>query len=248
MANAVKGESVLDEAMAYATLDGGKRVRPVGVYLGALAAGGSASLDETLDVALALELVHSYSLVHDDLPCMDDDDMRRGKPTVHKRFGYATAVLAGDALLTRAMQLLTGVHSAAFEKAAAEIARGALRMVYGQQSDLDGCATREEYLGMYADKTGALIVAAFRAGALLSGADEGTKDAITEFAKHLGLAFQLADDLLDDGDVSILDVEGRDAVERMLAEETSRAELAAKSLNAAEELISFADALMKRTY
>lgn len=244
------GDCILDKAMAYASLDGGKRVRPTGVYLGALAAGGYADLDDALDIAVALEFIHSYSLVHDDLPCMDDDDIRRGKPTVHKRYGYATAVLTGDALLTRAMCLLSGSgRSAAFSKAAGEIAYGALNMVYGQQQDIDGCETREQYLAMYANKTGALFVAAFRAGAYLSEATEDTLAAVTAFAKHLGLAFQLADDLLDD-DVSgsVLSVVGREDVVRMLQEETTLAVAAARGLCASDQLLRFANELMRRTY
>ncbi len=192
----------LREAMAYSLLAGGKRVRPIL----ALASGelGAASGDELLPAACALEFVHTYSLIHDDLPAMDDDDLRRGMPTSHRRFGEALAILAGDALLTEAFGL---VGRAAREparglRAALELARaaGAGGMVGGQVLDTleTGRAPAEpEVERIHRLKTGALLTAAVRVGAILGGAEEPALEHLTRYAERLGLAFQVADDLLD---------------------------------------------------
>jgi len=248
-ANLSHGDFALKDAMLYATVDGGKRVRPLLVFLGARAI-GDASLDDVLAISYSVELVHSYSLVHDDLPSMDDDDLRRGKLSVHKKFGEANGVLTGDALLTEAARHLIVTakgKSKNYLSACDEILRGAERMVNGQVKDLAGCETKEEYLEMYADKTGALILASMRAGARIAGADDGALERVSEYAKHLGLAFQLADDLLDDDDEpSIIRAIGREETKRLLQEETTLAISSAKKLLIAEELEAFATMLAVR--
>jgi len=197
-------ESRLEEAMRYATLNGGKRVRPF------LVMSSSALFNVhragALRVAAAVEMVHAYSLVHDDLPCMDDDALRRGKPTCHVEFGEAAAVLAGDALLTRAFEVLADdeTHQDATVRAnlVLELARaiGAGGMAGGQMLDL---MAEEKTLGMaevtrlQRMKTGALISFSCEAGAIMARAPETSRHALHAYAHDLGLAFQIIDDLLD---------------------------------------------------
>ncbi|MBI3452810.1 MAG: polyprenyl synthetase family protein [Rhodospirillales bacterium] len=197
-------EQRLYTAMRYATLNGGKRLRP---FL-ALQSAGLFSVDRgcALRVAAAIEMVHCYSLVHDDLPAMDDDDLRRGRPTAHKAFGEATAILAGDALLTRAFEALAHplTHGDAQVRAelvlALAVASGAEGMVGGQMIDLEA---EKQPLDMTAItrlqrmKTGALIGFAVESGAILGKAPAALRQALAGFAHDLGLAFQIADDLLD---------------------------------------------------
>lgn len=250
----VCGASPLAEGMRYAVLDGGKRIRPICVYLGASAATDGeveADLsDQVFALASAVELIHAYSLVHDDLPAMDNDDMRRGKFSVHKQFGEANGILIGDALLSLAMRLLTDgciKYGNRFAKAAACIAKAAADMADGQAYDLSGRKTESEFLSMYALKTGAMIKGAFAAGALCGGADENTLDAVESYAEHLGLAFQLADDLLDVGeDNSIVAVSGEQRVRKMLERETEQSQIAAERLNNCEVLKEFALKLCNR--
>ena len=247
--NLSKGKFALDEAMKYATLDGGKRIRPLLVMLGVRAT-GDAELSDALALAYAVELVHSYSLVHDDLPAMDNDDFRRGKLSVHKKFGEANGILAGDALLTEAAaHLVRSAHGKREEYlfACEEIMNGASRMVDGQVKDLSGCNTREEYLEMYSQKTGALILASMRAGARLAGANAKALELVGNYARHLGLAFQLADDLLDDdGELSIINAIGNTETERLLKSETELAISQAMQLQNSSELIEFANKLAVR--
>lgn len=194
----------LVEAMRYASINGGKRLRPVLVVETARMLGRE---DEGVYLAAAaLECIHCYSLIHDDLPCMDDDDLRRGRPTVHKAFDEATAVLAGDALLTIAFDVICreGVHADAAVRLrlCQELARaaGLGGMVGGQVLDLEAEKvelSEEEILRLQAMKTGALIRYACRAGAILAGASEDEIARLSRFGEHLGAAFQLADDLLD---------------------------------------------------
>jgi farnesyl diphosphate synthase len=197
-------ERRLFDAMRYAALGGGKRLRPFLVMQGAGLF--SVSRRSAQRTAAAIELVHCYSLVHDDLPAMDDDDLRRGKPTVHKAFDEATAILAGDALLTLAFEVLshTDTHTNPEVRcrlvAALARAAGAHGMVGGQMIDLSaegreidiGEITRLQRL-----KTGALIGFACEAGAILGQAGESQHEALRGYAHDLGLAFQIADDLLD---------------------------------------------------
>jgi farnesyl diphosphate synthase len=197
---------VLMAAMRHGVLNGGKRLRPLLVLeTTALLAPGR---DEAaaLRAAAALECVHCYSLIHDDLPAMDDDDLRRGLPTVHKAFDEATAVLAGDALLTLAFDILAdeampipAEGRAALVSALARAA-GAGGMVGGQMLDLAAENTRPgeaDIIRAQAMKTGALIRFACEAGAIVAGADAGDRERMAEFGAAIGLAFQLADDLLD---------------------------------------------------
>ncbi|TGW05249.1 polyprenyl synthetase family protein, partial [Mesorhizobium sp. M2D.F.Ca.ET.145.01.1.1] len=166
----------------------------------------SADGEAALRVAAALECVHCYSLIHDDLPAMDDDDLRRGQPTVHKAFDEATAILAGDALLTLAFDILAGEATAlpAERRAALVVAlaraAGAGGMVGGQKLDLDAEQVRPDEAGiirLQAMKTGALIRFACEAGAIIAGASAVDRERLAEFGSAIGLAFQLADDLLD---------------------------------------------------
>ena len=193
----------LHRAMRHAVLGGGKRLRPMLVY----AAGAAVSADETLldAPAAAVELVHAFSLVHDDLPAMDDDDLRRGRPTVHIAFDEATAILAGDALQALAFTVLAEETRAPDPLRVAWLASlaratGAAGMCGGQALDMDGTGATlglAELERLHALKTGALIRAAVRLGALAGHADAATLSSLDEFAAALGLAFQIRDDLLD---------------------------------------------------
>jgi geranylgeranyl diphosphate synthase type II len=195
----------LAAAMHYAVFPGGKRLRPVLVLLAAESASGTESV--ALPAACAVELVHCYSLAHDDLPAMDDDDLRRGRPTCHKKFGEATAILAGDALLTLAFEVLARDSSSA-ELATASCrelaaAAGAGGMVGGQADDIaatvnDPARVAVETLkSIHSRKTGALLAVCVRLGGLAAEADAATMRALDAFGREIGLAFQVADDLLD---------------------------------------------------
>jgi len=192
------------EAMRYSVLAPGKRLRPILVIAGAEAAGGRAA--DVLDTACALELIHAYSLIHDDLPAMDDDDYRRGRLTNHKVFGEAMAILAGDALLTLAFRLIAQnaarVAPAAVGLVVAEVAdaAGTDGMVGGQVVDIEseGKVISGEMLDyIHLHKTAALIRVALRVGAVLAGGREEVVDAISRAGEALGLAFQIVDDILD---------------------------------------------------
>ena len=192
----------LHAAMRHLLFPGGKRLRPALALAAAEAVDGDPA--DALPAAVAVELVHTYSLIHDDLPCMDDDVERRGRPTVHVAFDEATAVLAGDALLTAAFQVLAGGASAetSARRLAAldELARaaGAAGLVGGQVDDLAGVArTAAEIESVHARKTAALIAAAVSTGARLAGADEATRARLERAGRAAGIAFQLADDWLD---------------------------------------------------
>ncbi|KRB15275.1 farnesyl-diphosphate synthase [Mesorhizobium sp. Root695] len=191
-------------AMRHGVLNGGKRLRPFLVMQSA--ALFSADGEAALRVAAALECVHCYSLIHDDLPAMDDDDLRRGQPTVHKAFDEATAILAGDALLTLAFDIIADeATTLPAERRAALVlalarAAGAGGMVGGQKLDLEAEQAPPDEAGiirLQAMKTGALIRFACEAGALIAGAAAEDRERLAEFGSAIGLAFQLADDLLD---------------------------------------------------
>lgn len=191
-------------AMRHGSLNGGKRLRPLLVRQAASVFG--VAPEQSLTAGLAVEFIHCYSLIHDDLPAMDDDDLRRGQPTVHKAFDDATAILAGDALLTHAFGLLAGndCHPDPAIRMAlvAELVSGAGAggMVGGQMRDIEGETTplrESEIASMQAMKTGALIRAAVRMGAMLGGASPEQLAALTTYAEAAGRAFQLADDILD---------------------------------------------------
>jgi len=207
-ARALSGEISRPErlmaAMRHGVLNGGKRLRPFLVMESA--ALFSADNEAALRVAAALECVHCYSLIHDDLPAMDDDDLRRGQPTVHRAFDDATAILAGDALLTLAFDILADEATALpAERRAALVlalsrAAGIGGMVGGQMLDLEAERNRPDEAGiirLQAMKTGALIRFACEAGAIIAGATPEDRERLAEFGSAIGLAFQLADDLLD---------------------------------------------------
>ena len=198
----------LGQAMRYAVLDGGKRLRPLLVLATAEAFGPQAFLDSAcLRAACALELIHAYSLVHDDMPCMDNDVLRRGKPTVHVQFGQAQALLAGDALQSLAFELLTpldeSVPAQVQASCAALLARasGYWGMAGGQAMDLASVGQRlneDQLRQMHRLKTGALLVCAVQMGVACAGAvAPSAQAALGRFGKALGLAFQVVDDILD---------------------------------------------------
>lgn len=205
---------LIHESMRYAVFNGGKRLRPMFVIEGANLAGGNR--DQVVPTACALEMIHSYSLVHDDLPAMDDDDFRRGKPTCHKVYGEANAILTGDALLTMAFQLVAqnarvpGVDPLKVLQVIDEIARaaGSRGMIGGQVVDLEYEGKEvafEELKTMHKMKTGELFKCSLRSGALLCGMDERGLKALDLFAEQFGLAFQITDDILDiKGDEKLL--------------------------------------------
>lgn len=206
---AKKGISKIDDAMAYSLLAGGKRIRPILLMATAEALGVKGY--NFLPVACGLEMIHTYSLIHDDLPCMDNDDYRRGRLTNHKVYGEAAAVLAGDGLLTLAFEVMLeqkNVDAAALIETVREMAMcaGSFGMVGGQGLDLENEGKQisaEELRKMHEGKTGALFIAAIRGGAHLAGAGEKELLALTRFADLLGLAFQITDDILDvEGDAA----------------------------------------------
>ncbi|MBP2657967.1 MAG: Polyprenyl synthetase [Firmicutes bacterium] len=191
------------EAMRYSLFAGGKRLRPILLMAAADSIGGKGS--DYLNVACGLEMIHTYSLIHDDLPAMDDDDYRRGKLTSHKVFGEGMAILAGDGLLTAAFTVMLaqpGVQADVLIKVVGEIsnAAGALGMIGGQVIDLSSEGEKidiDTLSYMHQSKTGALFKAAVRAGAQLAGGEEWQIASLTEYAKQYGLAFQITDDILD---------------------------------------------------
>ncbi len=201
------GESRACQALRYAVLTGGKRFRPLLLLSAGEAFGGDR--ETLLPYACAVELIHSYSLVHDDLPCMDDDEVRRGKPSCHKAFGEAQALLAGDGLLTLAFEVLAGAPAGPADagrkdRAVRSIAEaaGVKGMIAGQWMDIEYDPARTDeaaLLELMALKTGALILASARAGAIMGGAPDFGLRAVERYGRDVGLAFQLRDDLLDAG-------------------------------------------------
>jgi farnesyl diphosphate synthase len=197
-------EARLVEAMRYATLGGGKRLRPfIALESAALF---NVARSSALRVAAAIEMVHCYSLIHDDLPAMDDDDLRRGQPTVHRKFDEATAILAGDALLARSFRILAHPATHGDSQVRTELvlalseASDVTGMVGGQMLDLEAEKTKLDIFGitrLQRLKTGALIAFAAESGAVLGKAPPQARQALHAYAHDLGLAFQIADDLLD---------------------------------------------------
>lgn len=195
----------LVQAMRYSMLGGGKRVRPTLCLEVARVFGADPA--RVLPAAAAVELIHTYSLIHDDLPAMDDDDYRRGRPTTHRQYGEALAILSGDAFFGEAMMLLTAEQEGSAEQQLAAVhalaaATGVDGMVGGQVIDMEntgsGSGTDPETLALiHRYKTGALIRASARMGAVLVGAEEGPLEAISEYAEELGMCFQIVDDLLN---------------------------------------------------
>ncbi len=201
-------------AMKYSLMAGGKRLRPVLCLAAAEAVGGQPS--DALPAAGALEMIHTYSLIHDDLPAMDDDELRRGKPTCHMAFDEATAILAGDALLTLAFQILSSVEISNSSRASAWLqvirtiscAAGYGGMIQGQMLDISSegrTLSLAELESMHHLKTGALITAALQCGAIIGGAGKEQLTSLEQYAKNVGLAFQVADDILNvEGDPKLM--------------------------------------------
>jgi geranylgeranyl diphosphate synthase type II len=202
------------EAMAYSLMAGGKRIRPVLCVAAAEAVGGNP--EEAVPAACALEMIHTYSLIHDDLPAMDDDALRRGKPTCHVAFDEATAILAGDALLTLAFQTLSAVGLSNPAQAAKWLhviqlisyAAGYCGMIQGQMLDVTSEGRQlplSELKFMHRLKTGALIEASLSSGAVLGGLNSNRISLLESYAQNIGLAFQVADDILNvEGDPQIM--------------------------------------------
>jgi geranylgeranyl diphosphate synthase type II len=193
--------ATIHRAVRYSLFAGGKRIRPVLVLAAGETVGGVR--EELLPFACAVEMVHTYSLIHDDLPAMDDDDLRRGLPTCHKQFGEALAILAGDALLALAFEVVARhvgpPQVAAACCAALAEAAGPCRLVGGQADDLAPPAdvTLEALESIHHRKTGAMIEVSLRLGGLVAGADDPSMDALRQYGRAVGLAFQITDDLLD---------------------------------------------------
>lgn len=268
--------ATIHKAMRYSLLAGGKRLRPI-LTLAAAEAVGTGGVQETaraLPAACAVELIHTYSLIHDDLPCMDDDDLRRGRPTSHKVFGEGVAVLAGDALLTRAFGLLATLKPATrypLSQLLAETAEaaGSLQLIAGQVADLEAEGRRltlPEVRFIHERKTAAMIILSLRLGAMTAGATPGRLKALTEFGSALGLAFQIIDDILDvtqsserlgksagkdlkDSKATYPAVIGLPAARREAARLTKRAHNALRPLGAkAARLAQIADYLLGRDF
>lgn len=195
--------ATLHKAMRYSIFAGGKRLRPILSVVAAEACGGS--IDNALPIACAVEMVHTYSLIHDDLPSMDNDDFRRGKPTNHKVFGEAVAILAGDALLTLAFEIaaaapITKRYSIADHVRELAVAAGSRQLVGGQVADLEAegkKVTPAQLRFIHGAKTSALLTAGVRLGGMSANASDKQLVALTDFAQNLGLAFQVIDDILD---------------------------------------------------
>jgi len=245
------------KAIRYSVFAGGKRIRPILCLAAVEAVGGD--MAQAMPVACALELIHTYSLIHDDLPAMDNDDFRRGKPTSHKVFGEAIAILAGDALLTEAFVLLSRAEKVRLpaERRLAVIqiiahAAGISGMVGGQTLDLLAENTTpdlEELRDIHLRKTGALIVAAVKSGAIISSAREDKVQALAQYGKNIGLAFQIADDILNvEGDSKLMGKKtGSDAARgkvtypSILGLEAARIKLAEHLDEAIQSLADFDD-------
>jgi len=251
--------TALHAAMRHLVFPGGKRLRPALAMAAAEAVGGRPEV--ALPVATAVELIHTYSLIHDDLPCMDDDDLRRGRPTVHVAHGEAVAVLAGDALLTLAFECLVGdasvpdavpPHVSALATRDLARAVGSVGLVGGQVDDLafgDGVGQNDvDFVeSIHARKSAALIAAAVVGGARLAGADEARLERLQKFGIELGIAFQIADDLLDadeDGGCTLLAALGPDAAraraESLLEGALARIDDLAEPAETLRELARFA--------
>lgn len=239
----------LREAMEYSLMAGGKRLRPVLTLLACEACGGTA--EDAMPAACALEMVHTYSLIHDDLPAMDDDDLRRGRPTNHKQFGEAIAILAGDALLTRAFELIArGIRPSDVAVACcADLASaaGAAGMVGGQVADLEAedaspTGDREtdgaRLVGIHRRKTGLLIACAVSMGARIAGVNESLRKSLSDYGQNIGLAFQITDDLLDiAGD--------RDRMGKGVGKDANRGKLTYPGVYGVEESRARAEQLIK---
>ena len=199
----IQAPAHLKESMLYSLKAGGKRIRPL--FVAAVCEMYNQSLEASFTVGSAVEMIHTYSLIHDDLPCMDDDDLRRGKPTNHVVYGEALATLAGDALNTIAFGVIARLNDIPAEKRIElinllSVAAGAEGMVGGQILDMDGekrLLNLQELETVHVNKTGALLRFSIESGAVLAGASEADRQALVKYAHHIGLAFQIQDDILD---------------------------------------------------
>lgn len=257
----------LQEAMRYSLLAGGKRVRPVLTLAFCDMLGGN--WRNALPVACALELIHTYSLIHDDLPCMDDDDLRRGKPTCHKVYGETIAVLAGDALQPEAFALVANADALSDQQrveavAALAAASGGDGMVAGQVLDLDGnCRSENELNLLHSLKTGKLLAVAAELGCIAAGCECSVREKAIAYGKHIGLAFQVRDDMLDvigsedefgkpigsdreEGKVTYVDLLGLDGCRTLVEQETELALSVIDGFNNNEFLRCFAQQLAER--
>jgi len=263
---------LIHQAMRYSLLAGGKRLRPILCLAAARAAGGPESA--ALPAACAVECIHTYSLIHDDLPCMDDDNFRRGRPTNHRVYGEAVAVLAGDGLLTEAFASVARTKpNRRYSGAAmvAELARasGSLGLIAGQVLDLDSEKKRiplKKLVEIHRAKTGALITTSLRLGAMSAGADARILSHLTKFGRALGLAFQVIDDILDivstkeklgksigkdqsSGKATYPRLLGLDGARREADRLTRAARSALRPLGPrADALLAIADALLRRDH
>ena len=258
---------VLQDAMRYSLLAGGKRVRPVLTL--AFSTLFSGQWRQAVPFACALELVHTYSLIHDDLPAMDNDDLRRGKPTCHKVYGEATAILAGDALQPEAFGILAGAEGLSHRQrveavAALAAACGGNGMVAGQILDLEGKTGGEEALRrLHSLKTGALIRCAAALGCIAADASPEQKNAAASYAENLGLAFQIRDDMLDeladerelgkptgsdqrDGKCTFLTLLGAERCQELVRQYTNAAKAAVSGYPGCEFLLSLAEQMAER--
>ncbi len=260
------GPPLLTEAMRYALLGGGKRIRGV-LSLAFCEAAGSAG-EEALPSAVAIEMIHAYSLVHDDLPAMDNDTMRRGKKTCHIAYGEARAILAGDALLTEAFRCLSRVPSPLSTRLIALFAQnaGSDGMVGGQELDLySSPSSQEDLMNLDHKKTGALIVTACVSGILHANGNEEQMRYAAEYGKHLGIAFQMQDDYLDakgnpellgkstgkdasSGKVTYYSLLGEDELRHKIREETQLAVKSCEHFSACTMLRDLACSMAERQY
>ncbi len=261
----------IHRAMRYSLFAGGKRIRPILCLQSAAAVADPAP--GAIEAGCALEMTHTYSLIHDDLPALDNDDFRRGKPTCHKVFGEAIAILAGDGLLTLAMQTLVRIGSLPAEAKIALIdeisfASGTVEgMIGGQVTDIEGerqAPTAQLLNSIHRAKTGALLRASVRMGGICAGADAAQKDALSRYGEHVGLAFQIVDDILDveessealgktagkdaaQGKITFPAVYGLDESRRMAEDECCRAHDALQPFGSkAQRLHEIADLIVKR--
>lgn len=235
----------IHKAMRYSVFSGGKRIRPILCLAAAKAAG--AQEDNALLPAVAIELLHTYTLIHDDLPCMDNDDTRRGKPTSHKVFGEAMAVLAGDALLTLAFELLSNAPSPDLLARELAHAAGSRGVIGGQVEDIEHSEkpSFEEIQYVHLHKTAALFRASMRIGAIAANADQEQIDALSNYGTGIGLAFQVTDDLLDidqaeNNELSCLMVYSPEEAKAKVVELIEQAIAELSDLNETEPLVAIA--------
>lgn len=247
--------SAVSQAAMYTLDNGGKRVRGVLTLAVCNLLGGDVPMAESF--AVAIEMVHAFSLIHDDLPCMDDDGLRRGKPACHIAFGEATALLAGDALCVAAFEAAATAPGPEAGRAAAAAllarAAGAKGMIYGQELDLwyeEHLADEEDLRCIQAHKTGALLLAAAQLGQIASGTQPSTGDPVAVYARNIGLAFQIVDDILDvTAEESVLgkpigsdEKSGKTTFVSLNGVEAARREVAALTKQAADALCQYGDA------